>query len=113
MRKILAALFAFSLLSNASAQSTTWDSFLSNTQWYVPVENLLAYMTSTTDLTDTQAGADQTIWTLGDCVNGVFSGSSTAAFMIAPGVTIDSSTTMNASAAALFGVVAETPSEKL
>ena len=87
--------FALLLLSPAAhAQSTTWDSFLSNSQWYVPAENLLAYLSPTTDLTDVTPAADQTIWVLGTATNGFFSGTSFATMKTGP-LTLSSTTTMN------------------
>jgi len=64
----------------AHAQSTTWDSMLSNSFWYVPQENLLAYMTSGTSFTDPTpaAASDQTLWNLGTATNGAFSGTAVA-----------------------------------
>ena len=62
------------------AQSTTWDSMLSNSFWYVPEENLLAYMTSGTSFTDPtpMAVSDQTLWSLGLATNGTFTGTAVA-----------------------------------
>jgi len=62
------------------AQSTTWDSMLSNSFWYVPEENLLAYMTSGTSFTDPtpMAASDQTLWSLGVATNGTFTGTAVA-----------------------------------
>lgn len=64
------------------AQSTKWDSMLSNSSWYVPQENLLAYLTSGTSFTDPTplAGSDQTLWSLGTATNGIFSGTASATF---------------------------------
>lgn len=87
-------LLALFLPLTLNAQSTTWDSLLSNSQWYVPAENLLAYLTSTTDLTDVTAAADQTIWQLGTATNGVFSGTSVAT-MQAGLFTFSSTSSMN------------------
>ncbi len=66
----------------AHAQSTTWDSMLSNSYWYVPQENLLAYMTSGTNFTDPtpMAGSDQTLWSLGTATNGTFTGTAVGTF---------------------------------
>lgn len=94
MRSLLLGFLALSAPLAAHAQSSAWDSLLSNSSWYVPAENLLAYVTPTTDLTDTTPGADQTIWELGTCVDGVFSGTSTATFQLGP-LTLNSTTTMN------------------
>lgn len=64
------------------AQSTTWDAMLSNSYWYVPQENLLAYMTSGTSFTTPtpSAGSDQTLWSLGTATNGTFTGTAVATF---------------------------------
>lgn len=94
IRDLCIGLVALSLPATLCAQSTTWDSFLSNTQWYVPAENLLAYLTPTTDLTDVTAAADQTIWTLGTATNGVFSGTSVAT-MQAGAFSFSSTSSMN------------------
>lgn len=66
----------------ARAQSTTWDALLSNSFWYVPQENLLAYLTSGTSFTSPTptAGSDQTLWSLGTATNGVFTGTAVATF---------------------------------
>lgn len=66
----------------AKGQSTTWDSLLSNSHWYVPQENLLSYMSSSTNFTTPPPLVlwDQTLWSLGTAVDGVFSGSSQANF---------------------------------
>jgi len=76
----------------AHGQSTQWDSMLSNSHWYVPEENLLAYMTSATSFLDPtpSAGSDQTMWSLGTATNGMFSGTAVATFRpsSAPFVTI-------------------------
>ncbi|MFM7183149.1 MAG: PEP-CTERM sorting domain-containing protein [Planctomycetota bacterium] len=62
------------------AQSTTWDAMLSNSYWYVPQENLLAYTSSGTSFTDPTPAAcsDQTLWSLGTATNGTFSGTAVA-----------------------------------
>jgi hypothetical protein len=85
---------ALVLSSTLHAQSTTWDSLLSNSQWYVPAENLLAYLTTTSDLTDVTPAADQTIWQLGTATNGVFTGTSVAT-MQAGAFTFSSTSSMN------------------
>jgi hypothetical protein len=78
----------------AAAQSTTWDSLLTNSLWYVPAENLLAYMATSSNFANPQAVADQTLWNIGTSVNGVFSGTSIAEFKAGP-LTFSSTTTMN------------------
>lgn len=82
------------VLADARAQSSQWDAALSNTQWYVPAENMLAYLASSTDLSQTVAVPDQTIWSLGEVVNGQFTGTSEAEFKLGS-ATFTSSNTMN------------------
>jgi len=90
---ILAGVFVFAM-SMARGQSTTWDSLISNSQWYVPGDNLLAYLTSGTSLAQVTAAADQTLWNLGTATNGVFTGTTQAQLKIGP-VVSDSTMTMN------------------
>lgn len=68
--------------STAEGQSNQWDALLSNSHWYVPQENLLSYMSSSTNFTTPPPLAlwDQTLWSLGTAVNGAFTGSSVANF---------------------------------
>lgn len=61
----------------APAQSE-WDDLLSNSEWYVPAENLLAYMTSPTSFANPIPIADQTLWEIGTCTDGMFTGTSNA-----------------------------------
>jgi len=75
------------------AQTSIWDSILTDSQWYVPAANLSAYLAPGTNLAAPELIADQTIWTLGDSVNGVFTGTSVATFKIGP-VTQTSTTSM-------------------
>lgn len=83
-RALTAALGALVALTAtaADAQSTKWDSMLSNSHWYVPEENLLSYMTSATSFLSPapSPGSDQTLWSLGTATNGVFSGTAVATF---------------------------------
>lgn len=76
------------------AQTNPWDSVLSDSKWYVPAANLSAYMTPGTNLALPQLIADQTIWTLNGCVDGVFTGESNATFKKGE-VESYSNTTMN------------------
>ena len=71
-----------SLASNALAQSAVWDSTISNTNWYVPVPQLLAYMSPRSGFTNPTPVGDQTLWTLGRSTNGVFSGTSVGTLAI-------------------------------
>lgn len=93
-RVLAAAALSICALPEARSQSTDWDSVFSNTQWYVPTQNILAYSASATDLSDAIPIADQTIWSLGEVVNGQFTGSSSAEFKIG-GTTYTSSNSMN------------------
>ena len=74
-----AVLFIVSLsaaTTAAYAQSTQWDSILSNSNWYVPVPGLIAYGSAATvsfDRPPPIAFGDQTLWALGTATNGVFS----------------------------------------
>ncbi|MFM9026204.1 MAG: PEP-CTERM sorting domain-containing protein [Planctomycetaceae bacterium] len=84
VRVLVAAVAVLGLGSGGivQAQSTTWDAMLSNSYWYVPQENLLAYMTSGTSFTDPAptAGSDQTVWSLGTATNGSFTGTAVGTF---------------------------------
>ena len=75
----------------AAAQSGPWDSTISNTHWYVPVPQLLAYTAPATSFANPIPTGDQTLWTLGTSVNGVFSGTSSATLTIGPLVTTSDS----------------------
>lgn len=79
----------------AAAQSTAWDSLLSNTSWYVPVPNLIAYMTGNQSFTTPPpiTVGDQTLWALGTVSQGAFTGTSTASFRAGP-ISFSESTTM-------------------
>jgi hypothetical protein len=90
----LLGLLCLCLSSHVKAQSTTWDSLITDSLWYVPAENLLAYVATGSNFANPQAAADQTIWNIGNCANGVFSGTSNAGFKIGP-VSFSSTTTMN------------------
>lgn len=74
------AAVGFGSAGGAHAQSTMWDSMLSNSYWYVPEDNLLAYSTSGTSFTNPTptAESDQTLWSLGTATNGAFSGTAVA-----------------------------------
>jgi len=78
----------------AVAQSTVWDPMLQDSHWYVPAENLLAYVASGSDLTNHVEAADQTIWTIGNSINGQFTGTSVATFKVGP-LTSSSTTSMS------------------
>ena len=75
----------------ARAQSQ-WDAVISNSNWYVPAPNLLAYGTSGVSFANPFAVGDQTLWALGTSTNGVFTGTSSATLAIGPAVTTSSMT---------------------
>ena len=68
----------------APAQSTVWDSTISNTHWYVPTDQLLGYVSPNTSFANPTAVGDQTLWTLGVSTNGVFTGTSLSKLAIGP-----------------------------
>lgn len=79
-------------LPAADAQTTAWDSTISNSNWYVPVPQLLAYASPRSGFTQPLPVGDQTLWSLGSSVNGVFSGVSQAQLAIGPILTYSVST---------------------
>ena len=86
-RVLVGGALALALLGPARALAGTWDSLLSNSHWYVPEENLLAFMsTSGSSFTNPPPLVlwDQTLWALGTAVDGRFSGSSQATFYVTP-----------------------------
>jgi len=78
---------------NRMAMGTRWDSLLSYSSWYVPQENLLAYMSSGTSFTTPPPIVlwDQTLWSLGAATGGRFTGSMQATFFVSPDVSFGSS----------------------
>ena len=66
----------------AFAQSAIWDAALSNSHWYVPVPQLLAYAAPATGFSNPVAIGDQTLWLLGTATNGAFTGLSSAQLAI-------------------------------
>ncbi|WP_165933603.1 autotransporter outer membrane beta-barrel domain-containing protein [Aquabacter spiritensis] len=68
----------------ALAQSSAWDAIISNSNWYVTVPQMLAYAAPSTSFADPVPIGDQTLWSLGTSVNGVFSGTSTGQLQIGP-----------------------------
>ncbi|MGY3449317.1 hypothetical protein [Bradyrhizobium sp. USDA 4353] len=74
------------------AQSNVWDSTISNTSWYVPTAQLLAYMSPKTGFSNPIPIGDQTLWTLGTATNGAFTGTSVAQLRIGPALLTDTST---------------------
>ena len=99
----LAAVFALMLLDgSAHCQSTNWDSLLTGSQWFVPTQNLLAYITSTSSLTKNIQVGDQTLWSITNCVNGVFTGISSQSLTIPISATSPPSSASNT---AMNGVI--------
>jgi len=80
----------------AGASASTWDRLLSDSSWYVPRENLLAYMTSTTSFIEPPPLVlwDQTLWSLGDSLDGHFTGSAQATFFVTPEFSFSSTTSI-------------------
>jgi outer membrane autotransporter protein len=74
------------------AQSAIWDATISNTHWYVPTAQLLAYASPKTGFSNPIPIGDQTLWTLGTATNGSFAGSSMAQIKIGPSLLTDTST---------------------
>ena len=70
----LAAGLATALSMPAAAQTTTFDETLSNSHWYVPVPQLLAYVASSTSFANPIPVGDQTLWAFGPATNGAFNG---------------------------------------
>jgi outer membrane autotransporter protein len=68
----------------AFAQSAIWDATLSNSNWYVPVPQLLAYAAPATGFANPIPVGDQTLWVLGPATNGAFTGTSSAQLAIGP-----------------------------
>lgn len=76
----------------ASAQSAVWDATISNTNWYVPVPQLLAYAAPVTGFSNPIPIGDQTLWTLGTATNGSFTGTSSAQLAIGSSISTSDST---------------------
>jgi len=87
-----ASLIMTSVGGPAFAQSAIWDAALSNSHWYVPVPQLLAYAAPKTGFSNPIAIGDQTLWSLGTATNGAFTGISTAQLAIGQAQHIDNST---------------------
>ena len=90
------AAIVLSLAAWSAARAGTWDSLLSNSHWYVPQENLLAYMSSSTSFTTPPPIVlwDQTLWSLGTATDGRFTGSSLATFYLSPENSFSSNTSI-------------------
>ncbi|MBR0773891.1 autotransporter outer membrane beta-barrel domain-containing protein [Bradyrhizobium diazoefficiens] len=78
--------------SHARAQTAIWDSTLSNTHWYVPTAQLLAYAAPKTGFSNPVPIGDQTLWSLAGATNGSFSGTSVAQLKLGPTLVTDTST---------------------
>ena len=76
----------------ASAQSAVWDAAISNTNWYVPVPQLLAYAAPSTGFSNPIPIGDQTLWSLGTATNGSFTGTSSAQLAIGSSISVSDST---------------------
>lgn len=81
---------------SASASASGWDRLLSNSYWYVPKENLLAYMTGTDSFIAPPPLVlwDQTLWSLGTAVDGRFTGSAQATFYATPDFSFSSTSSI-------------------
>ncbi|WP_127090835.1 autotransporter outer membrane beta-barrel domain-containing protein [Aquabacter cavernae] len=77
------------LASPVAAQSV-WDPIISNSHWYVPVPNMLAYAAPSTSFANPIPIGDQTLWALGTSTNGLFTGISYG--QLAMGPTLSTST---------------------
>ncbi|MGX4801126.1 hypothetical protein [Bradyrhizobium guangdongense] len=78
--------------SRVRAQSAIWDATLSNTNWYVPTAQLLAYAAPKTGFFDPIPIGDQTLWSLATATNGSFTGTSVAQLKLGPALLTDTST---------------------
>ncbi|WP_438740610.1 autotransporter outer membrane beta-barrel domain-containing protein [Bradyrhizobium sp. U531] len=78
--------------SHALAQSAIWDTTLSNTSWYVPTAQLLAYASPKTGFANPIPIGDQTLWSLATATNGSFTGTSVARLKMGPALLTDTST---------------------
>ncbi len=85
-----------SLAAGSNAQAGTWDALLTNSHWYVPQENLLAYMSNSTSFTTPPPISlwDQTLWSLGTATDGRFTGASQATFYVSPELSFSSTTSI-------------------
>ncbi|MBX9843423.1 MAG: autotransporter outer membrane beta-barrel domain-containing protein [Xanthobacteraceae bacterium] len=86
------AIFVARATSPVLAQANIWDSTISNTHWYVPVPQLLAYIAPRASLANPIPIGDQTLWTLGVSTNGSFTGTSVAQLAIGPALLTESTT---------------------
>ena len=75
--------------------SDRWDDLLSDSTWYVPAANLLAYRFDSTSPDAPIPAADQTIWSIGEATGGRFTGKSLAKIVDANGDVTQSLSTMD------------------
>jgi hypothetical protein len=75
--------------------SDRWDDLLSDSTWYVPAANLLAYRFDSNSPDAPIPAADQTIWSIGEATGGRFTGKSLAKIVDATGDVTQSLTTMD------------------
>jgi hypothetical protein len=75
--------------------SDRWDDLLSDSTWYVPAANLLAYKLDSSSPEVPIPAADQTIWSMGEATGGRFTGKSLAKIVDATGTVTQSPTTMD------------------
>ncbi|WP_421996011.1 autotransporter outer membrane beta-barrel domain-containing protein [Reyranella sp.] len=92
---IVASIGVWATAGGSLAQSGQWDSILSNSYWYVPVPGLIAYASGNSSFyrPSPSTMGDQTLWALGQANNGVFSGQSSATFLLG-NLTMSSSQSM-------------------
>ena len=68
--------------SSAFGQSTVWDGVWTNSNWYVPVPNLIAYQSGSQSFAHVVPIGDQTLWTIGTSDHGIFTGTSAATLSV-------------------------------
>src|SRR4051794_19807612 len=76
----------------AGAQSAIWDTTITNSHWYVPVPQLLAYASPAASFANPIPIGDQTLWSLGTATNGSFTGTSVAQLKLGPALIVENST---------------------
>lgn len=94
MKRTITSFLLAGIASLSVARAQTYDSLLTNSFWYVPAEYLLAFTANGTNLASTIPTVDQTIWSIGVCENGTFTGTSVAEFQIGS-ITYNATNTMN------------------
>jgi autotransporter-associated beta strand protein len=80
LRSVAFLLASFAAAPGATAQGTSWDGLLTNSNWYVPVPYLISYLSNDKSFVvpGPIALGDQTLWALGTADHGVFTGTSSA-----------------------------------